>query len=64
MNTVRSLTKSAKVYAWFSGAACFVIWPFGPEHRGGKPDVVSKIYAVAKETGRDVAEVAAEVCVH
>lgn len=64
MKTIRSLSKSVKVYAWYSGAASFVMWPFGPEHRGGRPDVTSKIYAVAKETGRDIGEVAGEVCVY
>ena len=53
--SVRKLSppeKSVKVYAWYSAAATFMVWPFGPENHGGKPDFRPEIAAAIKD-GRD-----------
>lgn len=50
------------MYAWYSPAASFMIWPFAPENRGGVADYRPKIAAVVKESGRALSEVAEEVC--
>lgn len=58
LSFVRSLStpeKSVKVYAWYSAAATFMIWPFAPEHKGGKADYRPKVAAAVKDR-RDLGE--------
>ncbi len=62
--SVRSLSppeKSIKVYAWYSAAATFMVWPFAPESKGGKVDFRPKVAAAIKDTERDPKEVIEEV---
>lgn len=62
LQSVRKLSrKSVKVYAWYSGAASALPSFYGPEIAGGKGNLRAKIEAEVRRTGREAADVAAEV---
>lgn len=65
MEPVRVIKKlngnSIKVYSWVPGATSAMFHLFGPENLGGRGDIVSKVEAEIKRTGRQFEEVAAEV---
>ncbi|KAI0943612.1 hypothetical protein AcW1_002736 [Taiwanofungus camphoratus] len=62
LQSVRKLSrKSVKVYAWYSGAASALPSFYGPEIAGGKGNLRAKIEAEVRRTGREAADVAAEI---
>ncbi|KAK7682538.1 hypothetical protein QCA50_014338 [Cerrena zonata] len=62
LETVHKISKKpVKVYAWMSGQAGFITYPFGPVHRGGRGDLRPKVMEEVAKTGRPLVEVAQEI---
>ncbi|KAJ3489171.1 hypothetical protein NLI96_g2320 [Meripilus lineatus] len=57
LETVRATTHSVKVYGWFTGAATYLNWAFGPSRADFRP----KVFSAVKETGRSLGDVAEEI---
>ncbi|EIW63128.1 UDP-Glycosyltransferase/glycogen phosphorylase [Trametes versicolor FP-101664 SS1] len=53
--------KSIKIYSWVPGATSALFHLFGPENLGGRGDIVAKVEAEVKRTGRRFEDVAAEL---
>ncbi|KAL1942706.1 hypothetical protein VTO73DRAFT_4946 [Trametes versicolor] len=53
--------KSVKIYSWIPGSTYAVFYLFGPDKLGGRGDIITKVEAEVKRSGRPFEEVAGEL---
>lgn len=53
-----------KIYSWIPGSTYAVFYLFGPDKLGGRGDIITKVEAEVKRTGRPFEDVAMEVRSH